>query len=288
MSNQLGRGAVVVTGASTGIGEACAVRLERAGYLVFVGVRKEKDAEAVRAKGSERLRPLMLDITDGESIRRATEEVAGAVGDAGLAGLINNAGVGVGGPLEFVPLDQLRWQLEVNVIGQIAVTQAFLELIRKAKGRVIFVGSASGRMSTAFAGPYSASKFALESLTDALRGELRPWGIEVCMIEPGRIATPIWDKTQTMADDAIESLPARGKELYGEIVQRVTKFAVGMGKKGIEADHVARAAEHAMTAPRPRTRYAVGADAKAQIWFLNKLPDRWRDGLISLVLNRVK
>ena len=185
---------VVITGASTGIGEACALHLDQLGWRVFAGVRKDSDGEALQRKASPRLMPVRIDVTDAASIAGAREIVARELGDRGLDGLVNNAGVVVAGPLEFVPMDDLRRQLEINVIGQIAVTQAFLSFVRTARGRIVNIGSVSGKMATPFVGPYAASKFAMEALTDALRCELRPWGIQVSIVEPGSIATPIWEK----------------------------------------------------------------------------------------------
>src|SRR3990172_8450526 len=183
---------VVITGASTGIGEACALRLDKLGWRVFARVRKEADAERLKNEGSERLTPAFIDVTDEGSIMKAEETVRAVVGEAGLAGLGDNAGVGIHGPLEFLPIEDLRRQLEVNTIGQIAVTQAFLPLIRKGRGRIVNIGSIGGKMATPFLGPYAASKFAMEALTDSLRQELRPWDIHVAIVEPGSIATPIW------------------------------------------------------------------------------------------------
>ncbi|HRI88446.1 MAG TPA: SDR family NAD(P)-dependent oxidoreductase, partial [Candidatus Hydrogenedentes bacterium] len=220
MSKETG-GAVVVTGASTGIGAACALYLDRIGFRVFAGVRKESDGEALRSKASSRLSTLLLDVTDGESIAAARDTVAEVVGDDGLAGLVNNAGISVNAPLEFIPLDKLRLQLEVNVVGQIAVTQAFLEMLRVAKGRVVNIGSTSGRLSIPMGGPYCASKFAMEALSDSLRMELLPWGIEVSLVQPGAIDTPIWEKSLAAGDALLESLPARMMELYEPLVEKI-------------------------------------------------------------------
>ena len=177
---------VVVTGASSGIGEACALRLDKLGFRVFAGVRREADSEALKRKASDRLIPIFLDITEASSIAAAVDVVAAAVGEAGLSGLVNNAGVVIAGPLEFLPLDQICKQFEVNVIGQITVTQAFLPLVRQGHGRLVNIGSLAGRVAMPFIGAYSASKFAMEALTDALRVELRPWKIRVSLIEIGR------------------------------------------------------------------------------------------------------
>ena len=271
---------VVITGASTGIGEACALRMDRLGWRVFAGVRKEADGQALREKASENLTPIIMDVTEQPTIDASAATVTAAVGESGLAGLINNAGVGVGGPLEFISVDELRRQLEVNVIGQIAVTQAFMPLIRKATGRIVNMGSIGGRMATPFLGPYNASKFAMEALTDSLRQELYPWGIHVSIIEPGSIATPIWEKSKAAIEELKETLPEEAMMLYGETVEAVEKALVEFEAAGIPADEVAKFAEHALTARTPKTRYVVGRDAQIQRLLVKWAPDRVRDGLV--------
>lgn len=273
--------AVVVTGASTGIGEACALRLERAGWRVFAGVRRDVDAQRLRQHASQRLTPIMLDVTDQAQIEAAAATVGDAVGDAGLSGLVNNAGIAVPGPLEFLPIDELRRQLEVNVTGQVAVTQAFLPLLRKARGRIVNIGSISGKLATPLMGPYCASKFAVEALTDSLRQELRPWGIEVAIVEPGNIDTPIWQKGQAYGDELEKRLPREAMALYGPAVSALREAARKMEEAGIPPDRVARAVEHALTSRRPRTRYVVAFDATVQRLLAALAPDRLRDRLIA-------
>ena len=285
MTDDRKRGAVVVTGASTGIGEACALRLVAYGFRVFGAVRKPADGEALRAKAGAFLAPVLLDVTDGDGIARAAAEVAAAVRDDGLAGLVNNAGIAVNGPLEFLPIDLLRRQLEVNLIGQVAVTQAFLPLLRKATGRIVNIGSAAGLVSAPFGGPYSMSKFGMEAFTDALRIELTPWGLQVALVEPGSIATPIWDRSLADANAMEKRLPEHAMVLYGAPYSAFKQRARRMGLTGIPADRVAEAVEHALTAARPRTRYRVGIEAKLA-GFLRRLPDRWRDLLIRKVAQR--
>ncbi len=275
---------VVITGASTGIGEACALRMDRLGWRVFAGVRKEADGQALKAKASEQLTPIILDVTEQPTINASAETVTAAVGESGLAGLVNNAGIGVGGPLEFIAVEELRRQLEVNVIGQIAVTQAFMPLIRKATGRIVNMGSIGGRMATPFLGPYNASKFAMEALTDSLRQELQPWGIHVSIIEPGSIATPIWDKSKAAVDELKNTLPEEAMMLYGETVQAIEKALIKFEAAGIPADEVAKFAEHALTARTPKTRYVVGRDAQLQRMLVKWAPDRVRDMLVRLQL----
>jgi NAD(P)-dependent dehydrogenase (short-subunit alcohol dehydrogenase family) len=277
---------VVITGASTGIGEACALHLDRLGFLVFAGVRKEADGERLRAEASERLTPIILDVTDGQQIAAAAETVKAVVGDAGLAGLVNNAGIALAGPLEFLLLDELRRQLEVNVVAQIAVTQAFLPLLRLGRGRVINMGSVGGRSTLPFLGPYQASKHALEALTDVLRMELVPWGIEVSIIEPGNVATPIWEKSIAVADEARKQLPPQAEELYGRSLDAIRKGAALAGKHGISPDAVAAVVEHALTAEKPKTRYLVGREARIRA-LVQLVPDRIRDRLILRQLSRL-
>src|SRR5258708_15197622 len=233
-------GTIVVTGASSGIGKACALQLDTLGMRVAAGVRRERDGEALRREASDRLTPILLDITDATAISAAVDCVTTASGETGLAGIINNAGIAVAGPLELLPLSELRKQLEVNVIGQIAVTQAFLPLLRRGKGRVVMIGSLGGRIVTPFTGAYCASKFAMEALTDALRMELRPWHMHVSIIEPGFIDTPIWEKSKEAASAMLDSLPSQADDLYGTIIPaaRDTYFRAGM--HGTHADEVAR------------------------------------------------
>lgn len=270
----------MVTGASTGIGEVCALHLDKLEFRVFAGVRKEADGDVLRRKASERLMPVLMDVTDAASIASAAQRVGAVVGEAGLAGLVNNAGVVVSGPLEFLPIAELRKQFEVNVIGQIAVTQAFLPLLRKGHGGIVNMGSIAGKVATPFFGPYAASKFAMEALTDALRMELRPWGISVSIVEPGAIATPIWEKSRRAAEEIVRNLPAEAHDLYDRALIAVREIADRGGKAAIPADSVARAVAHALTAKKPKSRYLVGSDAKFLAALAKFVPDRLRDRLI--------
>jgi NAD(P)-dependent dehydrogenase (short-subunit alcohol dehydrogenase family) len=270
---------VVVTGSSTGIGEGCALRLDKMGWRVFAGVRRREDGEALKQKASERLVPVILDVTDSESIAAATRYVAEVVGEEGLDGLVNNAGIAVAGPLEFLPVDELRRQLDVNVVGQIAVTQAFLPLLRKARGRIVNIGSVSSRISVPLLGPYSASKFAMDALTTALRMELQPWGIHVAIVDPSGIATPIWRKSMAAGERLAERFPPEVFELYGPIIEVQRKRAVESDRTGLPRSAVTRPVAHALTSPRPRTRYPVGSTARI-VAILRLLPDRLRERLL--------
>ena len=271
---------VVITGTSTGIGAACALHLDKLGFCVFAGVRKDADGDALKQKSSGRLTPVCIDVTDAATIASAAKTVTAAVGEAGLTGLVNNAAIAVAGPLEFLPIDDVRQQLEVNVTGQLAVTQAFLPLLRLARGRIVNIGSANGRVAIPFVGLYSASKFAMEGLTDAMRMELKPWGIEVSIIEAGGIATPIWQKSTAAADEMIRNLPERAHELYGAAIPPFRKAAAREAQKAISPDIVAQAVTHALVSKKPGTRYSVGRNASLQVIIARLLPDRFRDGLI--------
>ena len=273
------RGNVLVTGASSGIGEACARRLDAEGFRVFAGVRRHEDGERLR-QGTSRLTPVMLDVTDGASIAAAAAAIEADTTAAGLVGLVNNAGVAIAGPLEYLPLDLLRRQLDVNVTGQVAVTQAFLPLLRRSTGRLVFIGSISGRVAAPILGPYSASKFAIGAICDALRVELSPWGLHVSLVEPGDIATPIWDKGLADGDALAAQMPEIARQRYGPLIAAIRRVAEHSARGGAPSSAVADVVFRALTAPKPKTRYLVGSDAKARAW-VARLPDRWRDALLT-------
>ncbi|MGH2756855.1 MAG: SDR family oxidoreductase [Actinomycetota bacterium] len=279
----MAKGTVLVTGASTGIGEATAALLAEHGHGVFAGVRKEADAERLGAR-SGRITPLFLDVTDEAQIEAAAKAIGEAVGDRGLAGLVNNAGIGRGGPIEYIELDEWRRQLEVNVIGQIAVTRAMLPLIRKATGRVVLVGSIGGRMSTPFIAPYNSSKFALAAIADSLRGELHSFGIHVSLIEPGSVKTEIWEKGRQRTTELEGELPPEAIERYGHVLQTAKRLLDLQERMGIPPVKVAEAIEHALTSRRPKPRYLVGKDARAQALLARFVPIRARDALVRRFL----
>lgn len=277
----------VITGASTGIGEACARRLDAAGWRVFAGVRREEDAARLRSGMSARMQPIMLDVTDSRSIAAAAVSVRATVGEEGLSGLVNNAGIAVAAPLEYLPIDEFRRQIEVNVTGQLAVTQAFLPLLRKSRpaaGRLVLIGSIGGRVTTPFLGPYCASKFALEAIADAFRVELQPWNIDVSIVEPGSIATPIWSKGDESANRIAARFPPEAQQLYGPAFAAMREAAAAAGRRGISPDVVAAVVERALTSGRPRTRYLVGADAKLRARIGAIFSDRMRDRLLTRFL----
>ncbi len=261
---------VFITGASTGIGEATALHLDGLGHRVFAGVRNDADAARLVTRASKHLFPVRCDVTDLDQIAAARKVVGDEVGEAGLQGLINNAGVAVGGPLEHLPLEQWRWQFDVNVFGQIAVTQAFLDLVRQGRGRVSFTGSIGGRNANPMLGPYAASKHAIEAISQSLRGELEPWGIHVSVVEPGAIKTPIWDKGRNTADMLAEQLGPEAAAQYAEGIDFVLKGIEFQDKHAAPPQKVAEAFEHALFSRRPRTQYLVGIDAKV-LGTLNRL-----------------
>jgi NAD(P)-dependent dehydrogenase (short-subunit alcohol dehydrogenase family) len=280
--------AVLVTGASSGIGRATVLRLEGAGWRVFAGVRDSSAGDALvsAASGAGTLEPLTLDVTDQESIASSRAGIGERMGAQGLRGLVNNAGIGVGGVLEFVPLEDLRQVLEVNVTGQVAVTQAMLPLLRSGMGRIVFTSSDNGRWVPPYMGPYAASKFALEAVGDALRLELRRSKIPVSIVEPGSIKTLIWDKGLDEVDKL--DLPQESESIYGD-VPKILRNALAQGKRNaIPAERVADAIHHALTARRPKTRYRVGRDAQAMIMLRAILPDRAFDSAISQAMRRLE
>lgn len=225
--------------------------------------------------------PVMLDVTDVAQVAAAAELIGERVGEAGLDGLVNNAGIAVLSPLETIPLEDFRRQIEVNLTGQVAVTQAMLALVRSAAGRVVFVSSIGGRMALPFGAPYHAAKFGVEAVADCLRQELRPWKIDVAVIEPGSIDTPIWERGEQIADEVASRAPAAQEELYGQTIERFRAAVRRTAERGIAPDKVAKVVAHALTARRPHTRYVVGADARGQALARRLLPDRAFDWMVA-------
>lgn len=271
---------ILITGASKGIGRATALHLDRKGYTVLAGVRSTADGDQLRREGSGRLQPIVLDITSEADIAEAVDWVEHLTGQKGLDGLVNNAGIAVSAPLEFMPIEEFRRQMDVNLIGHLAVTQALLPAIRRAQGRIINVSSVGGRIAGPMIGAYHASKFAIEALTDTLRQELSPWHIQVVSIEPGAIATPIWETSLNTADRLLAAMPMQGREYYGPAMDRARASAQKNAKNGLPPDRVALVIEQALTAPVPKTRYVVGMDARIGTRILANLPDRLRDWVL--------
>lgn len=268
---------VLISGASTGIGKACALDLAGRGARVFAGVRRPEDGDALRAAGGSNVVPVRLDVTDGAAIAAAVEAIAMVNGERALSGLVNNAGIVVAGPLEFLPLDALRRGFEANVVGLLALTQACLPLLRVGRGRIVNMSSISGRFASPLLGPYAASKFAVEALSDSLRRELAPWGIPVALVEPGKVATPIWEKSAAAAQTLLDDLPAEANVYYAADIERSKGRAQRAARTGIPAETVAIVVHAALTAARPRTRYLVGRDARIGALMARWLPDRVLD-----------
>lgn len=270
---------VLVTGASSGIGEATARRLAAAGWQVFAGVRD--DAAAQRLRG-EHIEPLILDVTNAAHVAAAAERVERDL-PAGLDGLVNNAGVAMSGPLEFFEVERLREQLDINVVGLHAVTRALLPALRRTRGRIVMIGSIGGRSVFPFLGPYSASKYALEAYSDALRMELRSSGIRVVLLEPGSIKTPIWSKGARMNAGLLEALPEYGLAAYGPPLKKLGAMNAKLDADGLPPEACAALIERALTIPSPRARYVLGSRAKVQSW-LARLPDGIKDSIFTGML----
>ncbi len=270
---------VLITGASTGIGAACAIRLAAAGMHVYAGVREDADGAALRAQNAALITPLHIDVTDAGSIAAAVATLDAQLGDAGLNGLINNAGIAIGGPLEVLPMNEIRRQFDVNVFGALAVTQAFLPQLRRARGRIVNMGSIAGRIALPFLGPYCMSKSALRAMTHALRLEVDAWGIDVALVEPGAIATPIWKKSNAAADVMQATLQNDTLAHYSRHLEGIRRVIAKAEEQAISADAVARAVEHALTAAHPKTEYLVGNDARMRAAINAVLPQFLQDKL---------
>jgi NAD(P)-dependent dehydrogenase (short-subunit alcohol dehydrogenase family) len=267
----------LVTGASSGIGASTALRLDADGHDVFAGVEDVADTGAL-ATASERLSVLALDVTRTASIDAAVADVTGRLTGRGLDGLVNNAGVGFPGPLELLALEDLRRQLEVNVIGQVATTQAMLPLVRQAAGRIVFVGSVGGILASQFAGAYHASKFAIEAIGDVWRQELEPEGIDVILIEPSAISTPIWSKAIAYLDGLRQSTSPRLVP-YRERLTAFRETLHSADEHGKSPEDVAEVIADALTSKRPDSRYVVGGAGKLASALRPLVPDRLADKL---------
>jgi len=263
---------VLVTGAATGVGAATVAALAADGMRVWAGVRREEDAERLRAEHGPAVRPLLLDVTDDAAVEAAGRAV---VADGPLHGLVNNAGVAVPGPLEHLAPSELRRQLDVNLVGQLAVTQAVLPALRAARGRVVTVGSIGGRIAGPMLGAYHASKFGLLGLTDALRAELAPWGLAVVLVEPGAVATPMWERGRRAGEETFRALPAEAQARYRRQYEAAMRNAAASEARGVPAAAVAAVIRTALTTARPRPRYLVGRDARAAA-VVARLPLRLR------------
>jgi len=271
---------VVVTGTSTGIGAATARHLAENGFHVFAGVRNAKDGEAVKAQAPDAVSPLILDVTDESAISAAADTVAGIVGDRGLAGLVNNAGIAKPAPIEFQPIADFREQLEVNLFGPVAMVQAFLPLIRAGGGRIVNVGSIGGLLVLPLNGAYSASKFGMRAVTDALRLELRQWNIHVSLIEVAPVETAIFGKTYAELDALEQQLGKTGYGLYEKQIAGVRKATEKAAATADPPLVIAKAIENALTSDKPKPRYLVGHGGK-EVAIVAALPDRARDKALA-------
>jgi NAD(P)-dependent dehydrogenase (short-subunit alcohol dehydrogenase family) len=265
---------ILISGASTGIGKASAVHLAGLGHSVWAGVRSQKDFDGITDLNISGLRPVFLDVTDEASVRECVRLVTKTAGT--LDGLVNNAGVVVWGPIETVTMADWRRQFEINFFGSVLLTQTCLPLLRKSKGRVINVSSIAGRMAFQFMGPYAASKFALEAMSDSLRREMYHHGVHVAVIEPGAIATPIWEKSAELTNKLDQYSPEL-RSLYGTVVEKCFRFMEQTARDAAPVSVVTKALEHALLSPRPRTRYPVGKGIKPLTLLAKVIPDRWMD-----------
>lgn len=273
-------GSIVITGASTGIGLACALRLDKLGFRVFASVLSDAEGETLRRRASPRLEIFVLDIGEADSIAGAVQSISAKVGDAGIAGLINNAGILNCAPLELQKIAHVRQVFEVNVIGHIAMTQAFLPLLRAGKGRIVNLGSLAGRSALPYTSPYNASKWAFRALNDTWRLELKAQGIAVVLIEPGRVKTPIWGKNSAISAQMARDAPSGALELYPAFTAQSREIARTAHRKGVRAAAIARVVVLALTSPKPRPRYVVGREAKLLL-AVEALPTPLRDWLVA-------
>ena len=279
--------AVFITGCSTGIGYESALYLDRMGYHVFAGVRREQDAQALRKAASAHLFPIIMDVKDKSAIAGAAALVAAKAGAKGLYAIINNAGVVMSAPIEFVSTEDLLAPLEVNLMACIHVIQALLPLLRQGCGRVINITSIGGRQSVPFMGPYCASKAAMEAISDSMRMELRQFGIPVVIVCPGNIKTSIWGKTVNSTGAQLTKLLPQAVALYHKSIQALIKTETRMGRSGSPPILVARTLERILAAKKPKSRYIVGLDAKMQVLMTRFLPDGMRDWIIRLFTGNI-
>jgi NAD(P)-dependent dehydrogenase (short-subunit alcohol dehydrogenase family) len=277
--NACARPHVLVTGASSGIGRATALHLAAHGYHVFAGVRKPADGTALARDAAGELTPLRLDVTDAAQITDAAQAIASHALDAGLAGLVNNAGIGVFGPLELIPIESFRRQLDVNVTGQLALTQAVLPLLRRVQGRIVMIGSIGNRFTPPFIGPLAASKSALATLSTALRQELAPFGIRVVLVEPGSIRSEAVGKLDADAQHVLDEASPDTRALYSDAFLHLTGFFSALHHKGSPPAAVAQAVTRALTARHPRTCYLSGKNARKMALAATLLPAGAQDAL---------
>jgi NAD(P)-dependent dehydrogenase (short-subunit alcohol dehydrogenase family) len=271
----------VVTGASTGIGAATARELARRGFHVLAGVRRDRDADAIRGPGIE---PLILDITNSDHVRALAARVNGDAQGRAVRALINNAAVGVNVPVEAFALDEWRRLFEVNLFGHVAVTQALLPALIRSKGRVVNISSVGGKFAGATYGPYAGTKFALEAVSDSLRRELAPLGVQVVVIEPGAVRTEMPGRAIATARELASTMTPEQSQRYGGLVQAITAQTAYYTRSGLPAEAAAEVIAKAVTARQPRTRYTVGRDAALLTLLARFLPDRMLDLVAATAL----
>ncbi|WP_122261897.1 SDR family oxidoreductase [Ornithinimicrobium cerasi] len=264
---------VLVTGAGRGIGEAIVLRLARAGWTVFAGVRADPADDGPRPDDLD-IRRVLLDITNDAHVAALADHLPDR-----LDAVVNNAGIGVLGPVEAVSIPDFRRQFEVNLFGQVAVTQAVLPRIRAAGGRIVFISSTGGRSPVPLEGAYCASKFALEAIADVLRVELRPWHVDVSVVEPGPTDTGPWQQIQSLFHEMEQGMATSHRELYAQHISGILKLVSVLQSRTVPPDVVARVVEQALTARRPRARYAAGAQARAMVTMNAVLPTRLNDAI---------
>lgn len=272
---------VLITGTSTGIGTACVARQAAAGWKVYAGVRKPEDGERLASEIQGDVVPVIIDVTNGEDIDKVLAQIDSEVGS--LNGLVNNAGIGVGGPVELLSDDDWRWQFDVNFFSLVTLTRQAMPLVDKADGRFVHIGSIAGRIAGSGLGPYCASKHAVEAFNWSLRAELAPnTNMTSSVVEPGEIKTAIWAKAEQLTADVSAQIEAAGRtERYGFLIDGQKGFIAEGRNKGVEPDKVAKAVEHALSARRPKARYLVGPDAKA-VGVFGRFPDRVLEGIMTM------
>jgi NAD(P)-dependent dehydrogenase (short-subunit alcohol dehydrogenase family) len=278
--------AVLITGASSGIGFATALRMARRGTIVFAGIRRQIDGEKLLREGAGNIRPMLIDVVDQGSLLRARAKIE-SLREYRLDGLVNNAGVALGGPFELLPLEELRKQFDVNFFGAIAAIQTFLPLLRESGGRIVNVSSIGGKLAAPFMGAYSASKFALEAASDALRLELRPFGVAVSIVEPGSVKTPFWRRSAEASLKIMYGAAPETRSEYDAMIRSVVRLAERHEANAILPEAVARVIERALFARRPRARYLVGSDARIRL-LVARLPEPVRDLIVMTAFGMTK
>jgi NAD(P)-dependent dehydrogenase (short-subunit alcohol dehydrogenase family) len=278
----------LITGTSTGIGGAGAARLAAHGWTVYAGVRRAEDGDRLTTNHPGDIRPVILDVTNRDDMQRVVADITDDVGSRGLQGLVNNAGAGAGGPVEYVTEADWRWVFDVNFFAVVALSQATIPMLRAGRGRIVHIGSIGGRVASAGLGPYAATKHALEALTETMRLEFARSGtpIRVSLVEPGSVKTPIWDKSDATADELASSFDPATRERYGWLVDQARGFIDEGREKGVPAGAVAEVVEHALTANRPKARYLVGPDAKLVGNVVARLPDWLREQMLMFAAKR--